>query len=86
VIVAKGTGIDSLVVTESIGYAVEYGNLEEIKRVFYEVWYRSVGERKAFAERTRKLFLNKYSPEKMKERLLNTYSSLLMKKYKKEKL
>jgi glycosyltransferase involved in cell wall biosynthesis len=43
-----------------------------------------VGERKAFAERARKLFLNKYSPEKMKERLLNTYSSLLMKKYKKE--
>jgi hypothetical protein len=37
VIVAKGSGIDNLVVTESIGYAVEYENPKEIKSVFYEV-------------------------------------------------
>ncbi|WP_448378983.1 glycosyltransferase family 4 protein [Fervidobacterium sp.] len=80
VIVAKGTGIDNLVVAESIGYVVEYGNLEEIKSVFYEVWHWSVEERKAFAERAMRLFLDKYSPEKMKERLLSTYSSLMMNK------
>jgi len=77
VIVAKGTGIDNLVATESIGYAVEYGNLEEIKSVFYEVRHRSVEERKAFAERARRLFLDKYSPEKMREKLLGLYKRLL---------
>ncbi|WP_353513991.1 glycosyltransferase family 4 protein [Thermus sp. LT1-2-5] len=76
IIVARGTGMDRLVEALGMGYVVEYGNLRELEAALRDVVSWTEEQRRAFAERVRAVFQERFSWGKMKERLWALYAEL----------
>lgn len=76
IIVAEGTGMDRLVREHGLGFVVRYGNVEDLREAVAQVASWSEEERRAFAQRVRSVYEERFAWGKSKESLLSLYASL----------
>ncbi|WP_343231601.1 glycosyltransferase [Thermus brevis] len=76
ILVARGTGMDTLVEEEELGYVVDYVSPSDVEKALEEIASWGPEKRKAFAQRTQSLFKERYSWEEMARRLLKLYGEV----------
>lgn len=76
IIVAKGSGIDSLVQKHELGFVVEYGNLDQLEHTLSIVASWDSQTRARFAYRCRSVYAKHYSWEQSAEKLVALYARI----------
>lgn len=76
IIVAKGTGMDTLVTKYKLGFIVDYGDESQLEAVLKEIEHWDIKERNKFSERVKQTYLENFAWEIMEERLINLYNEI----------
>lgn len=77
IIVARGTGMDRLVERYKVGFVVDYGDVNQLESVLKKIACWHLGEKEAFAERARAVYMENFSWDRMATRLVNLYAKLI---------
>jgi len=76
IIVARGMGVDKLVEQYRIGFIVEYGDVEELEKVLYELTKWTEEQKRAFAFYAQRAFSERFAWEKMEKALIALYHKI----------
>jgi len=77
IIVAKNTGMDSIVLKYGLGFIIKYGDIDSLEQALSEVANWDEEKKQNFAQHAKTIYKKFYDSQIMKERCMSIYQNIL---------